>query len=89
MSRVLCDKRVQVRLKGSKLYRTVVGSAMLYVIETIALKRINVAMMEVGMMKMLWYHPKGPYLEQIRVRNIKGHKHSSKIQENTKVVWTC
>ncbi|KAF7651992.1 hypothetical protein LDENG_00102870 [Lucifuga dentata] len=48
----MCDKRVSARIKG-KVYKTVVRPAMLYGLETVALRKRQEAELEVAETKML------------------------------------
>ncbi|KAF7667879.1 hypothetical protein LDENG_00044320 [Lucifuga dentata] len=48
----MCDKRVSARMKG-KVYKTVVRPAMLYGLETVALRKRQEAELEVAETKML------------------------------------
>ena len=52
MSGVLCDRRVPIKLKGG-VYRTVVRPAMLYGIETAALRKSGIKRLEAAEMRML------------------------------------
>ncbi|KAF7647206.1 hypothetical protein LDENG_00175930 [Lucifuga dentata] len=52
VSGVMCDKRVSARMKG-KVYKTVVRPAMLYGLETVALRKRQEAELEVAETKML------------------------------------
>ena len=52
MSGVICDRRIPARVKG-KVYRVAVRPAMLYGLETVALKERQEAEMEVAELKML------------------------------------
>ncbi|TRY93881.1 hypothetical protein DNTS_023788 [Danionella cerebrum] len=51
VSGVLCDRRVSARIKG-KVYRTVVRAAMMYGLETVAVRKRQEAEMEVAEMRM-------------------------------------
>ena len=52
VSRVICDKRLPARVQG-KVYSSVVRSAMMYGLETVAVTKKQVKEMEVAEMKML------------------------------------
>ena len=52
VSGVICDKRLQARVKG-KVYRSVVRPEMVYGLETVAVTKKQVEEMEVAEMKML------------------------------------
>ncbi|XP_061651845.1 uncharacterized protein LOC133488234, partial [Phyllopteryx taeniolatus] len=71
VSGVLCDRRVSARMKG-KVYKTVVRPAMMYGLETVALKRKQEAEMEVAEMKMLRFALGVTRLDKIRNELIRG-----------------
>ncbi|KAK3544399.1 hypothetical protein QTP86_010407 [Hemibagrus guttatus] len=52
VSGVLCDRKISARIKG-KLYRTVVRPAMLYGLETVALRKRQESELEIAELKML------------------------------------
>ena len=52
VSRVICDRRLQARVKG-KVYSSVMRPAMMYGLETVAVTKKQVEEMEVAEMKML------------------------------------
>ncbi|KAK3535087.1 hypothetical protein QTP70_003936 [Hemibagrus guttatus] len=61
VSGVLCDQKISVRIKG-KVYRTVVRPAMLYVLETVSLRKRQESELEVAELKMLsWSIAAQPY----------------------------
>ncbi|XP_061622279.1 uncharacterized protein LOC133474503, partial [Phyllopteryx taeniolatus] len=65
VSGVLCDRRVSARMKG-KVYKTVVRPAMMYGLETVALKTKQEAELEVAEMKMLRFALGVTRLDKIR-----------------------
>ncbi|XP_061627969.1 uncharacterized protein LOC133477364, partial [Phyllopteryx taeniolatus] len=71
VSGVLCDRRVSARMKG-KVYKTVVRPAMMYGLETVALKRKQEAELEVAEMKMLRFALGVTRLDKIRNELIRG-----------------
>ena len=52
MSGVLCDRRMKAKIKG-KVYKTIVRLAIVYRVETLAVKKVHEKKMEVAEMKML------------------------------------
>ncbi|MGL4877156.1 hypothetical protein, partial [Paraclostridium dentum] len=71
VSGVLCDKRVSARMKG-KVFKTVVRPAMLYSLETVALRKRQEAELEVAELKMLRFSLGGTRLDRIRNEYIRG-----------------
>ncbi|XP_061686368.1 uncharacterized protein LOC133506339 [Syngnathoides biaculeatus] len=71
VSGVLCDRRVSARMKG-KIYKTVVRLAMMYRLETVALKKQRKAELEVAEMKMLRLSLGVSRLNRIRNELIRG-----------------
>uniref|UniRef100_A0A3B3HUE5 Uncharacterized protein n=1 Tax=Oryzias latipes TaxID=8090 RepID=A0A3B3HUE5_ORYLA len=74
VSGVLCDRRVPARLKG-KVYKTVVRPALLYGLETVAVRQRQEAEMEVAEMKMLRFSLGVTRLDRIRNEYIRGTAH--------------
>ncbi|KAK3546942.1 hypothetical protein QTP86_005332 [Hemibagrus guttatus] len=56
VSGVLCDQKISTRIKG-KVYKTVVRPAMLYGLETVALRKRQESELEVAELKMLRLNP--------------------------------
>ncbi|XP_061649478.1 band 4.1-like protein 5 isoform X3 [Phyllopteryx taeniolatus] len=71
VSGVLCDRSVSARMKV-KIYKTVVRPAMMYGLETVALKRQQETELEVAEMKMLRFALGVTRLDQIRNELIRG-----------------
>ena len=71
---VLCDKRVEPRLKG-KVYKTVVRPAMMYGLETVALTKKQEAELEVAEMRMLRFSLGVTKIDKIENRLIRGTAH--------------
>ncbi|KAK2821002.1 hypothetical protein Q5P01_023961 [Channa striata] len=84
VSGVLCDRRVSARLKG-KVNRTVVRPALLYGLETVAVRKRQGAVMEAAEMKMLRFSLGVTRLDRIRNELIRGTAHvgcvSNKVRE--------
>ena len=84
MSGVLCDRKINVRLKG-KVYKSVVRPAMMYGAETWPLKKTQERKLEVEEMKMLRWMCGVTKMDKIRNERIRGtakvEKISKKIQE--------
>ena len=84
MSGVLCDHKINVKLKG-KVYKTVVRPAMMYGAEAWPLKKIQERKLEVEEMKMLRWMCGVTKMDKIRNERIRGtvkvEKISKKIQE--------
>uniref|UniRef100_A0A3B3I9A4 ribonuclease H n=1 Tax=Oryzias latipes TaxID=8090 RepID=A0A3B3I9A4_ORYLA len=84
VSGVLCDRRVSARLKG-KVYKTVVRPALLYGLETVAVRQIQEDDLEVAEMKMLRFSLGVTRLDRIRNEYIRGTAHvacvSDKVRE--------
>ena len=74
MSGVLCDKRVSARMKG-KVFKTVVRPAMLFGLETVALKKRQEAELEVAELKMLRFSLGVTRMDRIRNEDIRGTAH--------------
>ena len=71
MSGVLCDRRMNVRIKGM-VYRTVVRPALMYGAETWALKKAQENKLEVAEMRMLRWMCGVTKLDKIRNERIRG-----------------
>ena len=84
VSGVLCDRRMNVKFKG-KVYRTVVRPALMYVVETWALKKTQEKKLEVAEMRMLRWMCGVTKLDTIRNERIRG---PTKVGEITKKVCT-
>uniref|UniRef100_A0A8C7WUM6 MHC class I-like antigen recognition-like domain-containing protein n=1 Tax=Oryzias sinensis TaxID=183150 RepID=A0A8C7WUM6_9TELE len=84
VSGLLCDRRVSARLKG-KVYKTVVRPALLYGLETVAVRQRQEADMEVAEMKMLRFSLGVTRSNRIRNEYIRGTAHvacvSDKVRE--------
>ncbi|XP_016321114.1 uncharacterized protein LOC107672441 isoform X3 [Sinocyclocheilus anshuiensis] len=74
VSGLLCDKRVPARMKG-KVYRTVVRPAMLYGLETVALRKRQEEELEVAELKMLRFSLGVTRMDRIRNEYIRGTAH--------------
>ncbi|KAK2902094.1 hypothetical protein Q8A73_011840 [Channa argus] len=74
VSGVLCDKRVSARMKG-KVVKTVVRPAMLFGLETVALKKRQEAELEVAELKMLRFSLGVTRMDRIRNEDIRGTAH--------------
>ncbi|KAF7647062.1 hypothetical protein LDENG_00177990 [Lucifuga dentata] len=70
----MCDKRVSARMKG-KVYKTVVRPAMLYGLETVALRKRQEAELEVAETKMLRFSLGVTRMDRIRNEYIRGTAH--------------
>ena len=66
---VICDGRAPVKVKG-KLYKTMVQSAMMYAIETVAVTKRQEEKMEVAEMKMLRYSLGKTKLDRVKNEDI-------------------
>ena len=74
MSGVMCDRKVSAGMKG-KVYKTVVRPAMLYGLETVALRKRQVAELEVAETKMLRFSLGVTKMDRIRNEYIRGTAH--------------
>ncbi|KAK2891434.1 hypothetical protein Q8A73_017099 [Channa argus] len=74
VSGVLCDKRVSARMKG-KVFKTVVRPAMLFGLETVALKKRQEAELEVAELKMLRFSLGVTRMDRIRNEDMRGTAH--------------
>ena len=79
MSGVICDRRVQTRVKG-KVYRVAVRPAMLYGLETVALTKRQEAEMEVAELKMLRFSLGVTRMNKIRNEYIRGTSHVGRLE---------
>ena len=70
VSGVICDKRLQARVKG-KVYSSVVRPAMVYGLETVAVTKKQVEEMEVAEMKMLRFAMGVTRKDKIRNKHIR------------------
>ena len=82
MSGVLCDSRMNVKIKG-KVYRTVVRPALMYAAEILALKKAQEKKLEVAEMRMLRWMCGITKLDKIRNERI---RRTTKVGEITKKV---
>jgi hypothetical protein len=74
VSGVLCDRRVSAKMKG-KVYKTVVRPAMLFGLETVALKKRQEAELETAEMKMLRFSLGVTRMDRIKNEYIRGTAH--------------
>ncbi|MCJ8736379.1 hypothetical protein PDJAM_G00257690 [Pangasius djambal] len=74
VSGVLCDRKISARIKG-KVYKTVVGPAMLYGLETVSLRKRQESELEVAELKMLRFSLGVTRLDRIRNEYIRGTAH--------------
>ena len=83
---LLFDRRKSLRVKG-KVYKTVVGPAMMYVAETWAVKKAQEKKLDVAEMRMLRWMSGVTKLDRTRNEIIRG---TAKVGEiSRKVVWAC
>ena len=80
MSGVLCDRKMNVKLKG-KVYKTVVRPAMMYGAETWPLKKTQERKLEVEEMKMLRWMCGVTKMDKIRNERIRGTAKVEKISK--------
>ncbi|RJG11798.1 hypothetical protein D4A39_16960, partial [Alcanivorax profundi] len=80
VSGVLCDKSVPARVKG-KVYRTVVRPAMLYGLETVALRKRQEEELEVAELKMLRFSLGVTRMDRIRNEYIRGTAHVRRFRD--------
>ena len=71
ISRVICDRRLSARVKG-KVYSSMVRSAMVYGLETVAVTKKQVEEMEVAEIKMLRFAMGVTRKDKIRSEHIRG-----------------
>ena len=81
VSGVLCDRRMNVAIKG-KVYRIVVRAPLMYVAETWALKKVQEHKLEVAEMRMLRLICGVTKLDRIRNERIRGTTKVGKSQRN-------
>ncbi|KAK2890506.1 hypothetical protein Q8A73_018806 [Channa argus] len=97
VSGVLCDKRVSARMKG-KVFKTVVRPAMLFGLETVALKKRQEAELEVAELKMLRFSLGVTRMDRIRNEDIRGtahleiapgkRRHMAGLSDTDQLTWT-
>ncbi|MCJ8738873.1 hypothetical protein PDJAM_G00040650 [Pangasius djambal] len=83
VSGVLCDRRISARTKG-KVYETVVRAAMLYGLETVALRKRQEAELEVAELKMLRFSLGVTRLDRIRNECIRGTAHVGRLGDKVR-----
>ncbi|MCJ8742856.1 hypothetical protein PDJAM_G00086950 [Pangasius djambal] len=83
VSGVLCDRRISVRIKG-KVYETVERAAMLYGLETVALRKRQEAELEVAELKMLRFSLGLTRLDRIRNEYIRGTAHVGRLGDKVR-----
>ena len=71
MSGVLCNRKLLARVEG-KMYKGVVRQAMLYGMETVAVKERQVGKMEVAELKMWRWALGGTRKDKIRNKYVRG-----------------
>ena len=82
VSRILCDRRISLRVKG-EVYKTVVRPAMMYGSETWAVKKAQEKKLDVAEMRMLRWMSGVTKLDRIRNERIRG---TTKVGEIAKKV---
>ncbi|KAK3543099.1 hypothetical protein QTP70_010645 [Hemibagrus guttatus] len=80
---VLCDRKISARIKG-KVYRTVVRPAMLYVLETVSLRKRQESELEVAELKMLRFSLGVTRLDRIRNEYIRGTAHVGRLGDKVR-----
>ena len=93
VSGVLCDWRMNVKIKGN-VYRIMVRPALMYGAETWALKKAQVKKLEVAEMRMLRWMCGVTKLDKIRNERIRGTmesggNHKESMGKKVEVVWAC
>ncbi|KAK3530906.1 hypothetical protein QTP70_005453 [Hemibagrus guttatus] len=83
VSGVLCDGKISARIKG-KVYRTVVRAAMLYVLETVSLRKRQESELEVAELKMLRFSLGATRLDRIRNEFIRGTAHVGRLGDKVR-----
>ncbi|KAK3528688.1 hypothetical protein QTP70_009065 [Hemibagrus guttatus] len=83
VSGVLCDQKISARIKG-KVYRTVVRPAMLYGLETVALRKRQESELEVAELKMLRFSLGVTRLDRIRNEYIRGTAHVGRLGDKVR-----
>ena len=85
ISGILCDRRISLRVKG-KVYKKVVGPAMMYGAETWAVKKAHEKKLDVAEMRMLRWMSGVTKMDRIRNERIRGTTKvgdiSKKVQES-------
>ncbi|MCJ8730045.1 hypothetical protein PDJAM_G00112890 [Pangasius djambal] len=81
VSGVLCDRKISARIKG-KVYETVVRPAMLYGLETVALRKRQESELEVAELKMLRFSLGVTRLD--RIRNVRGTAHVGRLGDKVR-----
>ncbi|MCJ8742901.1 hypothetical protein PDJAM_G00087620 [Pangasius djambal] len=82
-SGVLCDRKISARIKG-KVYETVVRAAMLYGLETVALRKRHESELEVAELKMLRFSLGVTRLDRIRNEYIRGTAHVGRLGDKVR-----
>ena len=88
MSGVLCDRKLSARVKG-KMYKSVVSPAMLYGMETMAVKGRQVAKMEVAELKMVRWALGVTRQNKIRNEYVRGTTKIAKLGDKLWNAWLC
>ncbi|MCJ8736381.1 hypothetical protein PDJAM_G00257710 [Pangasius djambal] len=83
VSGVLCDRRISGRIKG-KVYETVVRPAMLYGLETVALRKRQESELEVAELEMLRFSLGVTRLDRIRNEYIRGTAHVGRLGDKVR-----
>ncbi|MCJ8736401.1 hypothetical protein PDJAM_G00257500 [Pangasius djambal] len=83
VSGVLCDRKISARSKG-KVYETVVRAAMLYGLETVALRKRQESELEVAELKMLRVSLGVTRLDRIRNEYIRGTDHVGRLGDKVR-----
>ncbi|MCJ8747135.1 hypothetical protein PDJAM_G00149940 [Pangasius djambal] len=83
VSGVLCDRRISARIKG-KVCETVVRAAMLYGLETVALRKRQEAELEVAELKMVRFSLGVTRLDRIRNEYIRGTAHVGRLGDKVR-----
>ncbi|MCJ8740102.1 hypothetical protein PDJAM_G00054950 [Pangasius djambal] len=83
VSGVLCDRKISARIKG-KVYKTVVRAAMLYGLETVALRKRQESELEVAELKMLRFSLGVTRLDRIRNEYIRGTAHVGRLGDKVR-----
>ncbi|MCJ8736398.1 hypothetical protein PDJAM_G00257470 [Pangasius djambal] len=78
VSGVLCDRKISARIEG-KVNKTVVRAAMLYGLETVALRKRQESELEVAELKMLRFSLGVTRLDRIRNEYIRGTAHVGRL----------
>ncbi|MCJ8740952.1 hypothetical protein PDJAM_G00064870 [Pangasius djambal] len=83
VSGVLCDRKISARIKV-KVYKTVVRPAMLYGLETVALRKRQESELEVAELKMLRFSLGVTRLDRIRNEYIRGTAHVGRLGDKVR-----